>query len=119
MKQNDRKPEEVSLLNGVPYAEDVAVPGAAEDRRRRSKWLAAAFVLGIAMILPVRAHADIFDVFKEIFGTIQNDIGSSLSQINQVVQQVQKLYQTTVAPLAALNQARDLSRTLPAVFAGR
>ena len=72
MKQNDRKPEEALLLNGVPYAEDLAVPGAAEDRRRRSKWLAAAFVLGIAMILPVRAHAGIFDVFKEIFGTIQN-----------------------------------------------
>jgi len=41
MKQNDRTPEEVSLLNGVAYTEDVAVPGAAEDRRRRSKWLAA------------------------------------------------------------------------------
>ena len=40
MKQNDRKPEEVSLLNGVPYAEDVAVPGAAEDRAAaRNGWL--------------------------------------------------------------------------------
>jgi hypothetical protein len=119
MKQNDRKPEEASLLNGVPYAEDVAAPGAAEDRRRRSKWLAAAFVLGIAMILPVRAHAGIFDVFKEIFGTIQNDIGSSLSQINQVVQQVQKLYQTTVAPLAALNQARGFVANSANSFRGQ
>ena len=119
MKQNDLKPEEASLLNGVPYAEEAAAPGATEDRRRRSKWLAAAFVLGIAMILPMRAHAGIFDVFKEIFGTIQNDIGSSLSQINQVVQQVQKLYQTTVAPLAALNQARGFVANSASSFRGQ
>ena len=50
MKQNDRKPEEALLLNGVPYAEEAATPGAAEDRRRRLKWQAAAFVLGIAML---------------------------------------------------------------------
>ncbi len=59
-------------------------------------------VLGIAMLLPVSAHAGIFDVFS----SIQNDIGSSLSSVNQLTQQVSKLYQTTVAPLAALNQAR-------------
>jgi hypothetical protein len=119
MKQNDRKTDEASLLNGVPYAEEAGAPGATEDRRRRSKWLAAAFVLGIAMILPMRAHAGIFDVFKEIFGTIQNDIGSSLSQINQVVQQVQKLYQTTVAPLAALNQARGFVANSANSFRGQ
>ncbi len=45
-------------------------------------------------------------IFDSIFSSIQNDIGSSLSAINQVVQQMQKLYQTTFAPLAALNQAR-------------
>jgi hypothetical protein len=119
MKQNDRKPEETLLLNGVPYAEEAAAPGAVKDRRSRSKWLAAAFVLGIAMLLPVRAHAGIFDVFGEIFGTIQNDIGSSLSQINQVVQQIQKLYQTTVAPLAALNQARGFAANSINSFRGQ
>jgi len=56
MKHNDLKPEEASLLNGVPYAEEAAAPGATEDRRRRSKWLAAAFVLGIAMILTAPAR---------------------------------------------------------------
>jgi hypothetical protein len=58
------------------------------------------------MLLPVSAHAGIFDIFSEIFGTIQSDIGSSLKSINQLTQQVQQLYQTTMWPLAALNQAR-------------
>jgi len=49
----------------------------------------AVSVLGIAMLLPVSAHAGIFDVFSEIFGTIQSDIGSSLKSINQLTQQVQ------------------------------
>jgi hypothetical protein len=58
------------------------------------------------MLVPVSAHAGIFDVFSELFGTIQSDIGSSLKSINQLTQQVQQLYQTTMWPLAALNQAR-------------
>jgi hypothetical protein len=45
-------------------------------------------------------------VFDAIFSSIQNDIGSSLNSINQIAQQIQRLYQTTVAPLAAINQAR-------------
>jgi hypothetical protein len=56
--------------------------------------------------LPKLAHGQFLSVFDSIFSSIQNDIGSSLSQINQVVQQTRKLYQTTLAPLAALNQAR-------------
>ena len=56
--------------------------------------------------LPASAHAGIFDVFSELFGTIQSDIGSSLKSINQLTQQVQQLYQTTMWPLSALNQAR-------------
>jgi hypothetical protein len=80
---------------------------------------AAAFVLGDRNdSTRARARA-FFDVFKEIFGTIQNDIGSSLSQINQVVQQVQKLYQTTVAPLAALNQARGFVANSAISFRGQ
>jgi hypothetical protein len=60
----------------------------------------------VLLVAPARAHAGIFDVLGEIFGTIQSDIGSSLKSINQITQQVQKLYQTTMWPLAAINQAR-------------
>ena len=57
-------------------------------------------------VLPKYAHGQFLSIFDSIFSSIQNDIGSSLSQINQIMQQTQKLYQTTLAPLAALNQAR-------------
>ncbi len=106
MRQDVRKPQEEPLLNGVPYVERGATPSAVKNRRRRWKWVMAASVLCIAMLLPVSAHAGIFDIFSEIFGTIQSDIGSSLKSINQLTQQVQQLYQTTMWPLAALNQAR-------------
>ena len=52
------------------------------------------------------AHGQFLSVFDAIFSSIQNDIGTSLKAINQIAQQMQKLYQTTVAPLAAINQAR-------------
>jgi hypothetical protein len=106
MKQDDHKPEQTVLLNGIPYTGDAAASGKQKNRRPRWKWLTAVSVLGIAMLVPVSAHAGIFDVFSELFGTIQSDIGSSLKSINQLTQQVQQLYQTTMWPLAALNQAR-------------
>jgi len=56
--------------------------------------------------LPTLGHAQFLTAFDSIFSSIQSDIGSSLSSVNQIMQQVTKLYQTTVAPLAALNQAR-------------
>ena len=105
MKQDVRKPQEKPLLNGVPYPEEAGASGK-KKARRRWKWIMAASLLGVAMLLPVSAHAGIFDIFSEIFGTIQSDIGSSLKSINQLTQQVQQLYQTTMWPLAALNQAR-------------
>jgi hypothetical protein len=94
------------MLNGIPYTGNAVISGKQKSWHRRWKWLTAASVLGIAMLLPVSAHAGIFDVFSEIFGTIQSDIGSSLKSINQLTQQVQQLYQTTMWPLSALNQAR-------------
>jgi len=63
-------------------------------------------MLAVALALPSRAHAGIFDIFDEIFGTIQNDMGSALSEINQMTHQLQQLYQQTLWPLALLNQAR-------------
>jgi hypothetical protein len=119
MKQDDRKPEDTVLLNGIPYTGDAAASGKQKNRRRRWKWLTAVSVLGIAMLLPVSAHAGIFDVFSEIFGTIQSDIGSSLKSINQLTQQVQQLYQTTMWPLSALNQARGFVANSISAFATR
>jgi len=105
MKQDKHKPEEELLLNGVHYTGESGA--AREVPRRRWKWAIAASVLGVVLFFaPARAHAGIFDVFGEIFGTIQSDIGGSLKSINQITQQVQQLYQTTLWPLAALNQAR-------------
>jgi hypothetical protein len=69
-------------------------------------WPASAFLIEAFVLVPKYAHGQFLSVFDSIFSSIQNDIGSSLSQINQIMQQTQKLYQTTLAPLAALNQAR-------------
>ena len=105
MKQDEHKSEEELLLNGVPCTgESGATSGIP---RRRWKWAVMASVLGVVLfIAPASAHAGIFDIFGELFGTIQSDIGGSLKAINQIEQQVQQLYQTTMWPLAALNQAR-------------
>ena len=110
MKQDEHKPEEELLLNGVPCTgESGATSGIP---RRRWKWATAASVLGVVLLFaPASAHAGIFDIFGEIFGTIQSDIGGSLKAINQIEQQVQQLYQTTMWPLAALNQARGFVAT--------
>ena len=106
MKQDQRKQEETVLLNGIPYTGDTVGPAKQKNWRLRWKWLTVVSVIAIAMIVPVSAHAGIFDVFSELFGTIQSDIGGSLKSINQLTQQVQQLYQMTMWPLAALNQAR-------------
>lgn len=66
----------------------------------------AVLTLAATIALPTLGHAQFLNVFDSIFSSIQSDIGSSLSSVNQIMQQVTKLYQTTVAPLAALNQAR-------------
>jgi hypothetical protein len=104
---NDKpQPGPELLLNGEPYP--------APSRRRmpslRSRWsrrlLVGMLLVETCFVLPKYAHGQFLSVFDSIFSSIQSDIGSSLSSINQVVQQTQKLYQTTLAPLAALNQAR-------------
>jgi hypothetical protein len=45
-------------------------------------------------------------VFNAIFNSIENDIGGSLGAIDRTAHQMQELSQGTVAPLAAINQAR-------------
>lgn len=89
------------FLNGEPYG---------TSSRGRGRWkrrlLVVVLLLETCLALPNYAHGQFLNIFDSIFKSIQSDIGSSLSQINQVMQQTQKLYQTTLAPLASLNQAR-------------
>jgi hypothetical protein len=103
MNNTEHQIQDDSLLNGVPCQ---AGHKSAQKSRRR-KWLAAAILtLVLALMLPSRAHAGIFDIFGELFGTIQNDMGSALSQINALTQEMQQLHQQIVWPLALVNQAR-------------
>lgn len=77
---------------------------------RRPHWkprLALCMIaLGAGMVVPELAHGQFLGVFNAIFGSIENDIGVSLSSINQSAEGMRALYQRTVAPLAAINQAR-------------
>jgi hypothetical protein len=68
--------------------------------------MVAVLVVEICLAAPRLAHAQFLSVFDSIFSSIQSDMGSSLKAINQMMQQVNQLYQTTVWPLAAINQAR-------------
>jgi hypothetical protein len=90
------------LMNGEPYTGRKEGGGL----RWKKRMLIGVLVIETSLALPKLAHGQFLGVFDSIFGSIQNDIGSSLSSINQIAQQMQKLYQTTVAPLAAINQAR-------------
>jgi hypothetical protein len=106
MSDNTR-PNTEFLSNGVACdADGVCRPNPRARARWQRKLLIGVLVIEACFAVPKYAQADFLSVFDKIFTSIQSDIGSSLSQINQIVQQVQKLYQTTVAPLAALNQAR-------------
>ena len=50
MKQDDTKPEETVLLNGIPCSGEAATSGRQKNRRRRWKWLTAVCVIAIAML---------------------------------------------------------------------
>ena len=103
MNNTNRESQDDSLLNGIPYQS-----GRESTRKsRRWKWTAtAALTLVLSLMFPSRAHAGIFDIFGELFGTIQNDMGAALSQINELTQEMQQLHQQIVWPLALVNQAR-------------
>ena len=79
MNNTNHESQDDSLLNGVPYQSGRELT----RKSRRWQWLApTALALAMAVMLPSRAHAGIFDIFGEMFGTIQNDMGAALSQIN-------------------------------------
>ena len=95
------------LLNGERYTPDPKRDRRpATNARLKRRVLILILMIETCFALPKLAHGQFLSVFDAIFSSIQNDIGSSLKTINQIAQQMQKLYQTTVAPLAAINQAR-------------
>jgi len=98
--------EPTLLLNGEPYPVTKSRRTLGIRARWKRRLLVGILLIEMGFVLPKYAHGQFLSVFDSIFGSIQNDIGSSLSSINQVIQRTQKLYQTTLAPLAALNQAR-------------
>ncbi|MGF7181512.1 hypothetical protein [Tunturiibacter psychrotolerans] len=107
MTNNDDVKMETLLLNGESIeTTDPLKP----DIKSKTLWkrMLSVGCFGLAMYLfvSIPAQALDLDVFEAIFGSIQNDMGKSLAQINQISQSVQKLYQTTMWPLAAINQAR-------------
>jgi hypothetical protein len=97
------------LLNGVP-CDEYGVPAGTKGRLRHWKRRLAAggAVLCVYLFVPAVGHGQFLGVFNAIFSSIENDIGVSLSSINQIAGQMRALYQATVAPLAAINQARGL-----------
>lgn len=112
MKNENREIGGDLMLNGARYQSSSSLAGLTSEpgktgRRPRWKWaMAGTLIIAVALALPSPAQSGIFSVFGELFGTIQNDMGSALSTINQVTQEIQQLYQKTVWPLALVNQAR-------------
>jgi hypothetical protein len=116
---NDRpNSEHVLLLNGEPFATSQREEGLNRRRRWNRRVLVGVLLAEMCILLPKYAHGQL-GIFDAIFSSIQNDIGGSLSSINQIVQQTQRLYQTTVAPLAAINQARGFVVTSINSFRGQ
>jgi hypothetical protein len=108
---NEETKPNKQILNPVFCAESEPAQRMASRPRRKKRFGIAVLVLATTVALPRLGHGQFLSVFDSIFGSIQSDIGSSLSSVNQIMQQVTKLYQTTVAPLAALNQARGFVAT--------
>jgi len=102
----------VEMKSSEQLRNDVVRPGSEPVRRlaSRPRWKRrlgiAVMIMATTFALPTLGYGQFLSVFDSIFSSIQSDIGGSLSSVNQIMQQVTKLYQTTVAPLAALNQAR-------------
>ena len=80
---------------------------ASPQRNLWSKRITTAVLLvEVCLAAPKLAHGQFTSIFDAIFSSIQDDMGGSLGDIDQIQQQTQQLYQTTVWPLAAINQAR-------------
>jgi hypothetical protein len=107
MTNHDDDRNNCVLLNGEPIdlTEQSQRPRSIGSRWKRPL-LVGGLLIGACLFASKPARALDLDIFQAIFSSIQSDMGSSLKSINQIRQQVQTLYQTTMWPLAAINQAR-------------
>jgi hypothetical protein len=108
---NEETKSDEKISNVEPSVASESAQRLISRRQRKKRMGIAVAILATTVALPTLGHAQFLSVFDSIFSSIQSDIGSSLSSVNQIMQQVTKLYQTTVAPLAALNQARGFVAT--------
>ena len=91
----------------IPQTQPTASEQRAAPRSHWKKRVANGLLVAcMGAAIPTLAHGQFLSVFDSIFSSIQDDMGASLKAIDQISQQVQQLYQTTVWPLAAINQAR-------------
>ena len=117
---DNTQPTTEFLLNGVAYdAHGVCWPKPPAHARWKRRLLIGVLLIEACIAVPKYAQADFLSVFEKIFTSIQSDIGGSLKTINEISQQIQKLYQTTVAPLAAINQARGFVANSISSFRGQ
>ncbi len=107
MNDEIRATTKLLISDGNPTEPQTAGAGLPSGSSRTKKSLmVAVLILEMCLAMPRLAHGQFLSVFDSIFSSIQSDIGSSLAAINQIRQATQTLYQTTLWPLAALNQAR-------------
>jgi hypothetical protein len=92
--------------NDNPSTASIVSKSHARGPRWKKRLMIAILIAGSCCVAPRLAHGQFLSVFDSIFSSIQTDMGGALKAINQIKQQVQQLYQTTMWPLAALNQAR-------------
>src|SRR5260370_19862092 len=117
MNHKDESATQTLLLNGEPVDIEAAIDQPRKQSARRKRLLAlGGIALAACFTATPVAHALGLDIFNEIFGSVQNDMGKSLVAINQLSQSVQKLYQTTTWPLASINQARGFGSNSITIF---
>jgi len=120
MRQHDELKTDSGLLNGEPIdAMDRSRPAATKASRWKRRFLVATLTVAGCFTISTSAHAQFGDIFQKIFSSIQSDMGGSLKAISQISQQIQTLYQTTMWPLAALNQARGFVSNSITSFRGQ
>jgi len=76
------------------------------------------FVLLIALMAPVPAHAGLGDLFSMIDSTISNLVGGALTMINTVQSDIRSLYEDVLWPVAVINSTRTWAHNLVGEYRG-